>query len=154
MSWTAIGAYVIDQVLGIARANELRNNAIALASSRFQHYLGGSRQFGLRSASYVDAVDYLDVELDGTNLTGLTVRARVEVRTANTGTTVTPKIRNVTDASDAVVGAAYGADTNWDAQTLSFTPVAGVKTYRLQLTGSNATDDIFGVGYVEIFATA
>ena len=147
MSWTAIVAYLLDQIFGYQDVNELRANLIAIISSRLlSRSVGGSRQFGVYSASYVDAPEYEDVEIDGTNLGGLTIQAIVEVRTANVATAVTPKIRNTTDATDAVVGTAYSTDTAWNKQTLAFTPVTGVKVYRLQVTGSNVTHEVFGKG--------
>lgn len=93
----------------------------------------------------------MPLELDGTNIGGLTVQARVFVRTTNTGTSVQARIRNITDASTAVTGAAYSADTVEQAQTLVFVPVAGVKIYHLQVTGNNATNNIFARGYCERF---
>jgi hypothetical protein len=158
MSWTAVAEFVLDLVFGYQDANEIKNNVIALASARVGRSLGGSRQISVPLvASAQDAIDYIDVEIDGTLLAGLTVRARVEVRTANAGTGVTPKIRNVTDAVDAVAGVS-STSTTWGGtdsyQTLTFTPVAGIRKYRLQLTPANTTDPVFGIGEIEIFATA
>jgi hypothetical protein len=156
--WTAIADFVLDDPFGFQDANEIKGNIITLASARSRAYLGGSRQGAVpRVASAQDAIDYIDVEIDGTNLAGLTVQARVEVRTANAGTSVTPKIRNVTDASDAVVGAACSSTTfsgTNGTQTLTFTPAVGSKKYRLMLTPSNTTNDVYGIGVVELFATA
>ena len=158
MAWTAIANFILDQVYGYQDVNEAKNNIIALASARIQRDLGGSRITGVpRVASAQDAQEYIDVEIDGTLLAGLTVRARVEVRTANAGTGVTPKIRNITDSTDAVTGVS-STSTTWGGtnsyQTLTFTPASGIKKYRLQLTPANATNDVFGVGHIEIFAIA
>jgi len=106
-----------------------------------------------------DAIDYIDFEIDGTNLGGFTVQARVEVRTTNAATSVTPKIRNITDGTDAGVGAACSAiNTDYSGvncrQTIPITLVPGLKKYRLQLTPSTVNDEVFGIGYVEIFASA
>lgn len=149
--YVALSDFVLDQLLGYQDMNEILGNIVAGLSARHSHFLGGSRQIGVRSAAYVDVPNYLDVELDGTNLGGLTKQARVEVRTANVGTIVTPRVRNVTDGSDAGVGAAYSTDTNWNPQTIALTLAAGSKTYRLQLTGDDANVEIFAIGYIEIF---
>ncbi len=160
MAWTAIAAYVLDRVFGYQDANELRANLIALASARRTHYLGGSRNTAVPLvASAQDAVEYIDIELDGTNLAGLTVQARVEVRTLNGGTSVTPKVRNVTDSTDAGTGVACTAtDADYSGtnqkQTIAVTLAAGVKKYRLMLTPGNTSAGVLGIGYIEIFATA
>jgi hypothetical protein len=158
--WSVVADFILDQRFGFQDANKIKNNIIAVASGRLQHYLGGDRLRAVPNvASAQDAINYIDVELDGTQLAGLTVQARVEVRTANAGTTVTPKIRNVTDASDAGTGVACSA-TNTDytgtnqKQTITLTVASGIKKYRLQLTPSNTTNDVFGTGYIEIFATS
>jgi hypothetical protein len=158
--WTAIPAYVVDQLFGYTRANELRQNLIALASRRAVYSLGGSRQTAVpQVASAQDAVDWIDVEIDGTNLAGLTVQARIEVRVINAATSVTPKIRNGTDSTDAGTGVACTAtNANYGGtnqkQTITLTLASGVKKYRLMLTPSNTTHPVFGIGCIEIFATA
>jgi hypothetical protein len=158
--WSVVADFILDQRFGYQSANKIKNNVVALASARLQHYLGGDRLRAVpRVAAAQDAVNYIDVELDGTSLAGLTVQARVEVRTSNAATSVTPTIRNVTDATTAATGVACtttpadysGANGK---QTLAFVPAAGVKKYRLQLTPQNTTNDVFGTGYIEIFATA
>ena len=157
--WTAIAAFVVDQRFGFQTANAIRENLIALSSSRLTYHIGGSRQMSLPLvASVQDAIDYIDIELDGTNMGGLTKQLRVECRTTNAGTSVTPKLRNLTDATDAAVGAACTA-TNADysgtnqTQTIAVTIAAGVKKYRLQGTPQNATYPTFVSGYLELFST-
>lgn len=118
------------------------------------HQLGGSRSVALISSSYVEVIDWIDFVPATGEFEGATVTAQVEVRTANAGTSVTPKIRNVTDSTDAVTGSACTA-TNADysgtqqRQSLSFTPVAG-KRYRLMITGSNTTNSIYGIGQIKV----
>lgn len=154
MPWNAISAFVLDQIFGYQTANKLRENAIALASAKLVHELGGSRLFGMKTAAYADVPDWRDVVIDGTNLGGFTKVARVQRRTSNVATSVQAKIRNITDGTDAGVGVAYSADTNWNEETITLTLAAGIKTYRLQHIGGNATNDIFSIGRIEIFATA
>lgn len=160
MAWNTIAAYVLDQVWGYQGANRHRENLIALGSRRASYHLGGSRTVTLPLvASAQDAQDWIDVEIDGTNLTGFTARLRVECRTLNAGTSVTPKLRNVTDGTDAGVGVACSA-TAADysganqKQTITVTLATGVKKYRLQGTPSNTTNGTFVIGQLEIFVTA
>ena len=160
MSWNVIADFILDQAFGYQTANKIRDNLVALASARIRSSLGGSRNVSLpQVASAQDAYDYQDIELDSTALGGLTVQARVECRTINAATSVTPKIRNVTDGTDSVVGVACSA-TAADysganqVQTLTLVLAGGVKKYRLQGTPSNTTHPTFVIGHVEIFATA
>lgn len=151
----------LNKRLGYQTMRKVRDNMVALASARLQHALGGSRTTSVPlSASVQNAQDYIDIELDGTALAGLTVQARVEVRTDDGGTSVTPSIRRTTNtATDMVTGAACtataadfsGTDSK---QTLVFTPTAGVNTYRMRLLPGNASAGVYGIGYVEIFATS
>jgi len=161
MAWTAISAYVLDQVFGYQTANYLRANAIALASRPGHYTLGGSRITALpQTASAQDAVEWRDVEIDGTNLSGFTARLRVECRVINAATSVTPKLRNVTDSTDATSTGVACSATNSDysgtnqKQTLTATIASGVKKYRLMGTPSNTTHPTFVIGDLEIYATA
>lgn len=160
MAWNVLAAWVVDNLFGYQSANKIRENLITLASARFTYHLGGSRQTTLpQVASAQDALDYVDIELDSTQLGGLTVQARVECRTANGATSITPKIRNITDGTDAAVGAACTATaadysgTN-QKQTLALTLAAGVKKYRLQGTPGNVDNQTFVIGHLEVFTTA
>ncbi len=152
--WNVIAAYLLDGKFGFQAANLQRENLIALAACRFPHQLGGSDDVGTLSASYVNPRNYLPVWIDGTELVGLTCHARVDVRTANVATSVQPRIFNVTDTSVAIEGAAFNSDLNRDPQILTFTPLTGLNEYRLEIKGGNATNVIFGLGQIQLFATA
>lgn len=159
MAWNVIAAYVLDQVFGYQGANKIRENLVTLGSRRAVYVLGGSRSVSLPLvASSQNAEGWIDVEIDGTNLGGFTANLRVECRTINAATSVTPKLRNVTDSTDAGVGvacSATGADYAGanQKQTVAVTIASGVKTYRLQGTPSNTTHPTFVIGYLEIFVT-
>lgn len=160
MTWNVIAAYILDQVFGYQGANRHRENLIVLGSRRAVYPLGGSRSVTLPLvASAQNAESWIDVEIDGTNLGGHTANLRVECRTTDAGTSVTPKLRNVTDGTDAGIGAACSA-TNADysganqVQTVAVVLASGIKKYRLQGTPSNATNGTFVIGYLEIFVTA
>ena len=111
--------------------------------------LGGSLVNGQQSASRVDALDPIDVVLNGTVLSGYTATVRVRVKTDNAGTSVTAKLRNVTDSTDAGTST---ASVSTSGEDLSFTATlaAGAKTYRLQLLASNATHFTYATGYMQI----
>jgi len=159
MAWNTIVAAVLDDVFGYQGFNKFRENLIALSSRKAIHHLGGSRTVSLpQVASAQDAIDYHDIELDGGNLGGFTKQLRVECR-AGAGTAVTPKLRNVTDSTDAGTGASCtgtAADytgTN-QKQTITVTLAAGVKKYRLMGTPANTTDPTFVIGHLEVFTTS
>lgn len=160
MAWNVIAAYILDQVWGYQGANRHRDNLITLASRRAIYPLGGSRSVSLAlSVSAENAEGWIDVEIDGTNLGAFTANLRVECRTTNAATSITPKLRNMTDSTDAGLGVACTA-TNADysganqKQTIPVTIASGIKKYRLQGTPGNATNPTFVIGYLEIFATA
>lgn len=150
-TYQTLTPFILDQIFGFQTANKLKERDDALAAARIIAPLGGSREAGRRNTAYEPVPSYIEVELDGTDTVGLTVRARIEVRSANVSFNVTPRIRNLTDAADAVVGAA-STSTTFTPQTLGFVPVVGVKKYRLEILGNNAGNNIFGIGYLEHFA--
>jgi len=155
MSWTAIAAYIKDQVFAFQDANELRANIISLASLRSVHSLGGTRLSALRNAAFTAVPDYRHPKINGANKTGFTAKAVVEYRTDDTGTAVDWQVIDI-DNADAVVaaGTAYSADTNWQEETQTITLNAGDHRYELQVKGSNADADVQALGRIEIYATA
>ncbi len=114
--------------------------------------LGGSRSVGLSGAGPADADNYIDLELDGVLLAGYTVQIRVDVKTANVGTSVTPQLYDVTAAGVlTTTGGSAHALTSWGSQTLVVTSLpAATHKYRLQFVKSNATNDVYGIGYLEL----
>lgn len=149
-------SYQLNDRWGFQTAEKVRQNFLALVGARAVYPLGGSRNNALQHNAVIDAFDYLDIELDGTNLGGLTVQARVEVRVENSGLSVTPSIRNVTDSSDAGTGVACNATTadysgSNQKQTITVTLAAGLKKYRLRLTPTNNTYMFWSLGFLEIF---
>jgi hypothetical protein len=114
--------------------------------------LGGSRQIALpQVAAPQDAIDYLDLELDG-GVNGRAGNLRVECRTTDASTSITPKLRNVTDGTDAGVGVACSATTYAGTNGIQIVAVvlaAGVKKYRLQGTPGDVNHPTFAIGYLE-----
>jgi hypothetical protein len=109
-------------------------------------YLGGSRSIAISGTGYQDAVDYLDFVMPDAASTGGTYAAKIDLLCESGSTTITPRIRNITDSSDAVVGSA-SSSTSWTTQTLTFTPASG-KTYRLQVVKSDDLNACWAIGYL------
>lgn len=117
-------------------------------------YLGGSRDVGSISSSSISVPGWIDVVINGTTYAASTVTARVDVRTGSAGTSVTPKIYNVTDSEDAGTGdSCIATDTDFtgtnQVQAFPITLAPGVKTYRLMLDAGNNSDAVYGIGYLE-----
>ena len=143
---------VDDSFHKATQAELLRGNVNALAGQNVKGmFLGGSRSQYVFSASEIIVPEWWDVVVDWRHIGGLTVRARVEVYTTNAGTSVTPRIKNVTDAANTDGSAS--TSVSWSEQLITLpTPGAlGLKRYRLYLIGSNATNGIAGMGQIEIF---
>lgn len=150
------GAYQTGDRWGYQTAEKVRQNFETLIGRRAVYPLGGSRNASLQHNAVIDAYDYLDIEIDGTDLAGLTAQARVEVRVENAGLSVTPSIRNVTDSTDAGTGLACVATSSTYAgtnqkQTIALTLASGVKKYRLRFTPTNNTYRFWGLGIIEVF---
>lgn len=141
-----------------ARANQGRKNFNAIfAQGGKGGWLGGSRSQEVESASEIVVPEYWDVLIDwrhggGDSTSGkLRVQGRVEVYTTNASTTVTPRIKNVTDGVnfDGTASTTVG----WEERLITINPPAsvGIKRYRLYIIGSNATNAIRGIGEIEIY---
>lgn len=142
---------------GVVVAAANANATTFMSGLRWSFPLGGSREYGLLAASATAVPSYLDVVLNGSLYSGWTIQARVDVRTTDALTSVTPRVQNITDATTAGTGAASTGITEDysgvnQSQTIALTLAAGVKTYRLQLTPGNADTDVFGIGVLELIA--
>lgn len=150
------GSYNVGDKFGAQSAEKIRQSFDALVGRRAVYPLGGSRNVALQHNAVIEAYDYLDIEIDGTDLQNFTAQARVEVRVENAGLSVTPSIRNVTDSADVGTGlacvatAADYSGTN-QKQTITVTLASGVKKYRLRFTPTNNTYYFVGIGYIEVF---
>lgn len=152
MPYFAISDFVLDQVFGYQTATRIKNNVIATLATKLEKNLGGSRQNSVLFNGTFDVLEYRDVEFDATLLEGLTHRARVEGKTADGATSVTPLIRNVTDALNHVTGTAI-TSTSFTEQILAMNPlILGTKKYRLRGTTNNDTHDVWLLGIIESYA--
>ena len=106
--------------------------------------LGADRNTAVLSASWVTVPGWQDRILLGD---GISATVRAERRTLNVATSVTLRVLQL-PATVMVTGVAYNADTNWDAEELTFMPTDGSYLYRLQIQGSDAVNAVLGVGRV------
>lgn len=151
MAYNAISDFVLDQIFGYQTATKLKNNIEAVLAARLERSLGGSRQNSVLFDGTFDVLEYRDVDIDATKLGGLTVRARVEGKTSDSTTAVTPRIRNITDATTLVTGSAI-TSTTFVEQLLTMAVTGVNKKYRLQGTTNNANFDVWLLGVVETYA--
>ncbi len=128
---------------------KLRQDLDLLAYCGDKSDLGGSDDVGLLTASFVPVIGYRDFVLNGDSLGGMTLEAVVYYRTEVAATTVQVRLRNITDNSNAAAGAVSGV-TSITKETLTLTLASGDKTYRLEITGSDAVDAVYGFGYLRI----
>jgi hypothetical protein len=105
-------------------------------------FWGGSRQFGVISATYVNAIDYVKIRLDGTLTPQVTVR--VFLRTANSGTEVQAQIVNSNTLVSKGATPAISS-TSWVEELITFFPDAGPADYHLQLKGDDANAQVFAM---------
>jgi hypothetical protein len=115
--------------------------------------LGGSLDTGHPGSSYQRVVSGVPFVLPSAVEGGGVWKARVFLVCEDAAVTITPKIRNVTDGSDAVIGdACSGTAADWSGtnqqQTLTFTPTVG-KVYELWATKSAETKECWLVGTLQ-----
>jgi hypothetical protein len=99
------------------------------------------------SASYVPVNAWMSHDINGDTLGGLTLDLVAFYRTADAGTSVTVRLRNTTDSSTAGTGATSTATTD-TREVISLTLASGVKTYRLEVIGGNASAGIYARAYL------
>lgn len=149
-AWTALSNADAATVFEPTRAS-----IIAVSFAEFS--LGGSRsQACQEGGGYKDVPEFIDFTVPTAiygNSSGMTFEAVIETRVENSGISLTPKIRNLTDSSDLVVGSASTSTTGssdgqiWASQTLTATFVVG-KVYRLMVVKSADTYAAWAVGKV------
>lgn len=140
------GAYIATDDAGFDNFFEpTRQSLVALGHATFQ--LGGSRTAPFVGTAYTPIVDYLDFDIPAAKDGGaFSYTAEVDLVSGGDGTTITPRVRNVTDTTTAVTGSAT-TSTVWARQSLAFTPTVG-KCYRLECVKSNDTEACWSIGFV------
>lgn len=158
MSYTIGLSFAIDDGAFAQDVDEITDNIVAIARAALEKDLGGSKNIGSELLATVqDAPEWRDVWIDGTQIAGFTVEAEIFCRTSVAATTITPKVRNITAASDAGVGVACSVvDTDYEGanqqQTITLTIATGLNRYRLQLTNDDANNPTFADAKIRIFA--
>lgn len=133
MGYATPGNRNSTSAFGAEGYGELR--AAILAAIHYREPIGGSRLFTVEGTGPQDAHDAIPISVPDAASAGATYRVEVLTKCAEATTTITPKIRNITDAVDEVVGDEMDG-TDWEQQFLAFTPVVG-KEYRLMAEKNN-----------------
>lgn len=145
----ASDAYAAGDKWGYQTAEKVRQALDVFGYQGFTHFLGGSDIAGVASSSYVPVHTSCPITLNGDNFGGYTLEAVVFRFTRDAATSVTCRIYNVTDGSAAVTGSA-STSTTAASETLTITMASGNKSYRLECTGSNTTNDVFAWGFLRL----
>lgn len=142
-------AYQTGDKWGYQTAEKVRNDLDICAYLAGHLDLGGDER-PILSSSYVGVNGARTYDLNDDSLGGLTLEAVVFFYTTNAATTVNVRVRNTTDGSDAGAIAAASAATTVTREVVSLTLASGVKTYQLQVTGSDASNGVYCWGYLRL----
>jgi len=146
MAWNPVGTTIATDRRGYEEWVKV-NDSDKAAVFQPPLLVGGSRTFALSGTGYQDAFDVVPILVHDADSSGGVYTVKVDCKCANAATTLTPKIRNVTDSTDTVIGSA-AASTSWAAQVLAFTPVVG-KEYRLMFVKSDDVYPCWGIGFLK-----
>lgn len=106
--------------------------------------LGGSRQVGDNDATWFAVPEYCEWVAPIT----ATFVVRVQIRTSDAGTSVTPRLYDMTAGSAVTSGTGVAStSTSWTEQTLSVS-LTKDRRYRLELLSGNTLADVFGKGAI------
>ena len=141
-------AIILNDKFGFQSAEKIRQ-ALDIAAYLGGHFDLGGDERGILSASYVPVNGSRRFSLDGSQVGGLTLEVVLSYYTSNAATSVRLRVRNLTDSTNAVEGTLSTATTRTE-ETLTVTLASGIKSYELQITGGNATNGIFGWGYLRL----
>lgn len=142
---------VDDDPINTAFGERTRLNDISNAFRAI--WMAGSRQGLIEGDTDQDADNYIDLRLDSAIMGGYTLNLIVEVLTLDAGTTIQPKLWDVTSTPAIVTttGGAASASLTWARQTLGIAALnSGVKFYRVRATKSNAAAGVRMLAYLEI----
>lgn len=146
---TTIAAYVNNSPFGYQDAERARQDIDICAYLAGHLDLGGDER-PILSASYTPVNGHRSFDLNGDSLGGMTLEAVLFFYTANAATTVNARVRNTTDGSNAGAIAAASAATSVTREVVTLTLASGVKTYRLEVTGSDASNPVYCWGYLRL----
>lgn len=137
MAFNATNPVVAGEKARASHYSRLFDNAIALKEGRLTHDLGGSYHDALEDTSLVEIAGAVWVEIDGTNLGGLTV----EVQAMGLVASGTGYIRLYNRTTAANMGAAEVSFTGTSAAMVKITGLTlttGLNVYSLRARGSVA----------------
>jgi len=104
--------------------------------------LGGARSRGVKTAGFVDVEEWRDWVAE----TSIAVTIYVDVKTDDASTSVTARVYDVTSSSSPSGATSTSSVTVWWVEkTLTFSVIAGHR-YRLQVSGSNASNAVRAIG--------
>jgi hypothetical protein len=142
------GVYQAGDKFGANSAEKVRNNEDIAAYLMGHLDLGGDER-PILSASFVPVNGARVFSLNGSSVGGVTLEAVVYTYTTDASTSVQARIRNVTDSSNAVTGTSITATTVTE-EVLTLTLAAGIKKYRLDVTGGDANNGVYCWGYMRL----
>jgi hypothetical protein len=131
-------------------------DAIKALSASCNHNLGGSLSQFVSDTTYANLPDYLEWEIDGTNLSGLSVYFEVNMQCGPTLSSCTGSMQlyNVTTAaaiaSSAVSVIFSSVNERGHTKSAALTLTSGINRYRAQIKTSDATKVVAGVARVSI----
>lgn len=138
MSFNTTNPVVAGEKARASHYTRVFDNAIALKEGRLTHDLGGSYHDALADTSLVEIAGAVYVEIDGTNLGGLTVEVHaMALVAAGTGYI---RLYNRTTAGDVAAEVSF---TNTSAALVKITGLTlatGVNSYSLRARCAAATD--------------
>jgi len=143
------GAFQAGDKHGYQAEEKIRND-LDIAAYLGGHFDLGGDENGILSASYVAVNGARTYDLNGDSLGGMTLEAVVFYYTSNAATTVNVRVRNTTDSSNAGAIAAASAATTVTREVVTLTLASGIKTYQLQVTGSDALNGVYSWGYLRL----
>lgn len=146
---TTISAYVNNSAWGYQDAERTRQ-ALDMALYLAGHLDMGGDDRPVLSSSYVPVNGARSFDLNGDTLGGLTLEAVIFYFTTDASTTVNVRVRNTTDSSDAGAIASASAATTLTREVITLTLATGVKTYQLQVTGSDALNGVAAYAYMRL----
>jgi hypothetical protein len=120
---------------------------VALKQGRLLHSLGGRGSAVISDTSAVALVDFIDVEIDGTNLSGFTVE--VHAMCSVVSGTGTLQLYNVTTAA-VIASGSFTATSPTLTKITGITLTTGVNVYRARFYGSTAAagPSVYGASLV------
>lgn len=140
------GAYILTDKAGADNFFEKARQSL-VALSHYNDPFGGSREFSIAGTGWQNAPEWVEWVLPSADYAGFIWTVRLEVKTADAGTSIQGRVWNETDSVAAITGAAITA-TSFTKDPLVFTPIVG-KSYLLQLQKGDDNAPAWGFATLE-----